>query len=51
MYKYMRGLSNSDRNNVIRKAYYTALGRERWGAYSVNNNSDNIITMIEDITN
>lgn len=32
MYKYI-----GDKNNTLKKAYFVALGRERWGAYNVNN--------------
>ena len=32
MYTYVRG-----RNSTLKAAYYKALGRERWGAYNVNN--------------
>lgn len=37
MYKYMREKRNDDSNKAIKTAYYTALARERWGSYSVNN--------------
>ena len=45
LYKYMRELRDNDGdgvgeskiNNKIRDTYYTALARERWGQYSVNN--------------
>ena len=33
MYRYIAGSSNSE----VKKAYLSALGRERWGAYNVNN--------------
>lgn len=32
MYKYVK-----DKNTTLKKAYFVALGRERWGAYNVNN--------------
>ena len=32
MYKYINGKDNS-----LKKAYYIALGRERWGAFNINN--------------
>ena len=32
MYKYIL-----NKNSTLKKAYLVALGRERWGAYNVNN--------------
>ena len=49
MYKYLRATNASGEHNVneaLRTAYYTALGRERYGQYSVNNDV-NIIKLIE----
>ena len=50
LYKYMRDKDiTTGENKVakkIRDAYYTALGRERWGQYSVNNDID-VTKMIE----
>lgn len=50
MYKYVKGL-----NTDIKKTYLTALGRERWGSYNVNNinyelygNSNGNIYFLED---
>lgn len=42
LYKYMRNLPNSK----LKTTYYTALGRERWGQYSVNNDQE-ILNLIE----
>ena len=36
LYKYMRNSTSSN----LKETYYTALARERWGQYSVNNNID-----------
>ena len=34
MYKYMRSLTDEKYQN-LKRAYYTALGRERYGSYKV----------------
>ena len=39
MYKYMRSLTDS-KYDKIKNTYYTALARERWGAYAVNKDID-----------
>ncbi len=51
MYKYIASLSDLN----VKTAYLTALGRERWGAYNVNNvnyelygNSNGNIYFLED---
>lgn len=37
MYQYMSALANNPENNNIKEIYYKALGREKWGAFNINN--------------
>ena len=46
LYRYMK---DSSTNGKVKKVYYTALARERWGAYSVNNSTDIVTPEDEDI--
>ena len=48
IYEYLQSLDNSD--EVVKKTkqlYYTALGRERWGMYKIENPSDLVILLDE----
>ena len=39
MYNYVQTLEENVNNNYLKKVYYLALGRERWGSSNVNNGS------------
>lgn len=48
IYEYLQSLDNdSDVIKKVKKIYYTALGRERWGTYKIENPS-NIIKIIDE---